>query len=127
MPKRFAKVAIIEDNTMTRVILQAYLERIGHTVVGGAADGAAGLELVVATAPDLVLLDVHLPTTNGFQVLAELKSLPQAMTVIMLSGSDEEAFVRKAGDLGAASYLTKPFTLESIDEALTAILGDLES
>lgn len=123
MPKRLARVAIIDDNTMTRVILEAYLDRLGHTVVGGAADGEEGIELVRVTAPDVVLLDVHLPTTNGFRVLEQLKSLPLETIVIMLSGSDEAGFVRKAVDMGAASYLTKPFTLESIEAALDASLS----
>jgi two-component system response regulator DctR len=111
-------IGIIEDNRMTQVLLQKYLESKGHRVVGCAADYEDALLLAEHGRPDLVFLDVQLLTTSGFEVLRELKKNYPSIIVVMLSGSATPALMRAALERGAFTYVTKPFDYDTLDQVV---------
>lgn len=104
-----ARLLVIDDNKVNRMVLSRSLEQQGH-VVETASDGREGLEKLRATPFDLVLLDIEMPEMNGFQVLEaclndmELRQIP----IIMTSAMEELDAVVKCVELGAEDYLTKP-------------------
>jgi DNA-binding response OmpR family regulator len=118
-----ASVLVIEDNRMTQEVARAYLEELGYHFAGCAMDGKEGVDLAVSVRPDIILLDVFLLTSNGFDVLKELKGLMPEVKVIMLSGSDDVASMQKAAELGAEGYMTKPFKLDDMRRGLNTWLG----
>jgi two-component system response regulator DctR len=124
MPHTNATVLLIEDNPMTQEVARMYLEELGHTLVGCAPDGEEGLNLAHSLRPDIALLDVFLPTANGFDVLKELKNQSPETVVIMLSGSDDAASMKQATELGAKGYLTKPFKLGDMRRVLEKTWGE---
>ena len=111
-------VLVVDDNPDTLSIMAVRLEHEGFTVET-AADGAAAVEQASRRPPDVVLLDLHLPVLNGFEVLEELKRRHVSTRVIMYSGDwiDTGTAIRciKAG---ACDYLTKPFDPGSVIERI---------
>lgn len=104
-----ARLLVIDDNKVNRMVLSRSLEQQGH-VVETASDGREGLEKLRASSFDLVLLDIEMPEMNGFQVLeaclndVDLRQIP----IIMTSAMEELDAVVKCVELGAEDYLTKP-------------------
>jgi len=89
--------------------------------VVSAATGAKGLELIEAESPNVVILDVGLPDTDGFQVLRELRRFSQ-VPVIMLTVRGEDTDVVKGLELGADDYITKPFSHIELIARVQAVL-----
>ena len=107
---RTMKVLIIDDDPASVALARQWLKKDGHGIVT-AADGEEGLSRAAGEEPDLILLDVHMPGMNGFQVCERLKadSRLRNIPVIFLSAADETREKVKGLDLGAVDYVTKPF------------------
>jgi len=103
-----AEIMLIEDSPEQALRFRLLLERESHRVEV-IADGLLGWQRVCAAAPRLVLLDIDLPTLDGFQVLARLKrgQATAGTPVIMLTNRDHVSHVERALDLGADDYLFK--------------------
>lgn len=105
-----ARVMAVDDDPVIRGLLEVNLEMEGHEVIM-AVDGREALDKVRADPPDLILLDVMMPNVDGWQVAAELKGDPitSRIPLIFLTARAMEADVRKGGEIGVESYVTKPF------------------
>jgi len=104
------KVVVIDDSPeIIEVVTLCFQLRWGNTTVLPANDGTKGLELVEKESPDLVILDIGLPDTDGFQVLREIRRF-SAVPVIMLTVKSEDTDIAKGLELGADDYVTKPFS-----------------
>jgi len=101
-----ATIAIIEDDAQIRKFLRISLEAHGCRVVE-ARDGPAGLELVAAESPDVVVLDLGLPTMDGREVIRRLREWSD-VPILVLSVRDAEEEKVGALDDGANDYVTKP-------------------
>jgi signal transduction histidine kinase/DNA-binding response OmpR family regulator len=120
------RVLVIEDDESSIDLLRLYLETEGFDVAV-ARDGDRGLELVRELQPDAVILDLVLPTIDGWDVLGELKAAPStaSVPVIIVSMLDERG---KGIALGASEYLVKPVRKSDLRSALLRCLpGDLSS
>lgn len=108
-------ILLIEDSASQALRFRLLLERQGYRV-RIATDGAAGWRLACTHAPRLILLDVDLPTLNGFQVLARLKRGPEtaAIPVVMLTHPEHISNVERALELGADDYLPKEDALTQV-------------
>ena len=104
-------ILCIEDEVDIQEIIAYNLERAGYLVTL-AGDGIKGLELAKTQNPDLILLDVMLPSLNGMQVCERLKAGPKTLSIpiIMLSARSEEADIIGGLSIGADDYITKPFS-----------------
>ena len=113
------KILVIEDDNVTRNLYLKGLEAKGFDTIG-ADTGVAGIQQAQEHIPDLVICDITMPDMDGYSVLATLRQDPVTAIIpfIFLTGSSTKADVRKAMELGADDYLTKPSTL---DELLRAI------
>ncbi len=114
------KVLIIDDEPQIRRALRAGLERTGYQVVT-ASDGEEGLNLASEHPPDLVILDLAMPGTDGFAVCEELRKWSKS-PIIVLSVRDSEDDKIKALDLGADDYLVKPFGIGELLARMRAVL-----
>ncbi|MEH1840051.1 MAG: response regulator [Nostoc sp.] len=113
------KILVIEDDNVTRNLYLMGLEAKGFDTIG-ADTGLAGIQQAQEHIPDLVICDITMPDMDGYSVLTTLRQDPVTAIIpfIFLTGSSTKADVRKAMELGADDYLTKPSTL---DELLRAI------
>jgi DNA-binding response OmpR family regulator len=115
-----ARVLVVEDDPTVREVVVRYLEREGIDV-DAAADGEAALRRADARWPDLVVLDVMLPTLDGFEVCRRLRA-HAPVPVIMLTARGEEDD-RVAGlEIGADDYVTKPFSPRELAARVKAVL-----
>ncbi|MGA9770706.1 MAG: response regulator [Blastocatellia bacterium] len=109
-PKDF-QVLIIEDDPVTRDIIAHALSDYTIDTVG---DGVSGLAKLIASKPDLVMLDLDLPIIDGFKILEHIR-LSLNVPIIIVSGSRVRATDRVlAAELGADYYLTKPFSVAEL-------------
>lgn len=116
-----AAVLVIEDEQIFAKNICTYLQRRNFEVMT-AGSGEEGLERLPGFAPDVVLLDWHLPGMNGLEVLAEIRRQAAQVRVIMLTahGSVEVAVQAMKG--GADDYLSKPVALNEIEIAIEKVL-----
>jgi CheY-like chemotaxis protein len=109
-------ILVVDDDPGIRRSLERLFLSRGHQVAL-AADGGQGLRVWRERGADLVLLDIHMPETNGIEVLVQLRGLAPRLPVIMMSGGDQTRRLNLLGDaqlLGASAVLRKPFTLAEI-------------
>ena len=111
------RIVVVDDHHLFRAGVRAELAA-HHDVVGEAAAPAEALAVIGATAPDVVLLDVHLPDGGGVAVLEALAGMPSPPRVLALSVSDAAEDVVPMIRAGALGYVTK--TIDT-GELLTAI------
>ena len=102
-----ARVLIVDDHPSFRATARALLQAEGYDVVGEAETGVSALKQAKDLEPDLVLLDVQLPDTDGFEVAARLRKLEDAPVVILTSSRDGADYGRCIGDCGAHGFVPK--------------------
>ncbi len=96
-------VLIVDDHPSFRQVARLLLEAEGYSVVGEAGDGAAALARAAQLHPDLVLLDVHLPDIDGFDVAARITGSEDGPVVVLTSshdGGDFGALIERSGARG---------------------------
>ncbi len=103
------KILVVEDDFLLQEMYALALGADGYTVFK-ASDGGAGLELIAQEKPDLILLDLNMPSISGFQVLSTLQEQGNAVPVIVISNSDEAQAISKSKELGASEYVVKAQT-----------------
>jgi CheY-like chemotaxis protein len=118
-----ARVMAVDDDHVIRGLLEVNLEMEGHEVVV-ATNGREALDLARADAPDLILLDVMMPEVDGWHVAEELREDPATaeIPIIFLTARAMEGDVRRGRELGAASYVTKPFDPIDLMELVKQVL-----
>ena len=102
------RVALAEDEAIIRLDLRETLEEEGYTVVGDTGRGDEMLELVAATDPDVVILDIKMPGMDGIEVARRIAESHDAAVVILTAFSQRE-LIDQAIEAGALAYLIKPF------------------
>jgi two-component system chemotaxis response regulator CheY len=115
------RVLIIDDNAAFRAAARQLLERGGFVVVAEAGDGASGVRVAKENRPDLALVDVQLPDSDGFEVAEQLCGLEPAPSVILVSsldGADFGALVASSPSLG---FIPKGELSASAIQALLAL------
>ncbi|SEK75464.1 response regulator [Parapedobacter koreensis] len=110
MTTKQINVLIIEDNDDIREGTKEILELTGYQVYT-APEGKTGVDMALKHLPDIILCDIMMPELDGFGVLYMLSKHPEAATIpfIFLTAKAERADMRKAMEMGADDYLTKPF------------------
>lgn len=116
------RVAVVDDQELFRRGMTMLLGiEEGIEVVGEASNGAEGVELVISTAPDVVLLDVRMPKQSGIEACVAIKAAVPATKIIMLTVSDEEADLYEAVKSGASGYLLKDSSIEEVAQGIRVV------
>lgn len=105
-----ARVLIAEDNADIRTLISTVLVDHGHEVAV-AQDGQQALDMMLDDVPDVLVLDIMMPLMDGYSVLKELKfsAVKNQMKILILTARTSESDWLRGYQLGADSYLTKPF------------------
>lgn len=113
------RIVLVDDHAVLRAGLTALLNaEPDMMVVGEAGDGAASLAIVADRQPDVVLLDINMPTMGGLEALGALRKIAPKSRVLILTMHDDQTYLRQALAQGAAGYVLK----QAADtELLTAI------
>ena len=100
-------VLIVDDHADFRAAARELLEADGYAVIGEAADGAGALHKVEELRPAIVLLDIQLPDTNGFDVAARLAAGPSPPVVVLISSRDAAAYGERVAQASVRGFISK--------------------
>ena len=100
-------ILIVDDHAAFRRAARALLQAEGVAVVGEAADGAHALTEAARLTPEVVLLDIHLPDLDGFEVAERLAALPAAPAIILISSRDASEFGDRIASASVCGFINK--------------------
>lgn len=116
------RVVIAEDEAIIRLDLKEILQDEGYDVVGETGRGDEAVELVRTHQPDLVILDVKMPGSDGLAAARAIRDLGIKVAVLILTAFSQRNLIDEARDAGVAAYLVKPFQrielIPAIDQAM---------
>ena len=115
------RVLLADDHGIVRRGLRSLLEEAGHSVVAEAADGLDAVRLCEEHRPELLILDIAMPSLNGIEVAARAQKLEPPPGMIMLSMHADESYIIRALAAGARAYLLKNATDEDLLPAIRAV------
>jgi len=114
------RVLVVDDEKVIRNLLQLSLQRMGYQVVI-ACDGPEALSVFEAQRFDLVLLDILMPGMDGFHVCKAIRKISD-VPIVMLTALNRPDDIVLGLELGADTYITKPFTFREVEARIRAIL-----
>ena len=116
-----ARILVIDDDAVQRVLLNAVFRKQGLEVLQ-AANGQEGIRLAREQMPDLIVSDVNLPEMDGFAILDNLRKEPITATIpfIIITANPNEADQRRARESGANGYLPKPISIADLQALVNA-------
>ena len=119
-------VLYVEDNPANLTVMEEIFDRFPNTNLKSAHNGLIGLERARSLRPDLIILDIHLPDINGYELLTRLKLYDETrhIPVIALSANAMPKDIERGRNAGFLDYLTKPLNIQVIIEAINRALAD---
>lgn len=120
-----AQVVLVEDDRDTKDLILRAFRRVGRDEIVHAEDGAAGIDILgrLAAIPDLVLLDLKLPSIDGFEVLRRIRATDRLRNVpVVIFSSDDDPASRERGlALGASEYMVKPVDSTQLNQVIATM------
>ncbi|WP_017756194.1 response regulator [Calidifontibacillus oryziterrae] len=113
------RVLLIEDDPMVQEVNRQFIEKIdGFTVIGTAANGAEGIEMIKKLKPDLVFIDIFMPEQDGLKTIHQIRKEGHSVDIIAITAAADMDTVRLVLQNGAFDYIMKPFKFERIKKSL---------
>jgi CheY-like chemotaxis protein len=117
------RVVVVDDNPAFRSAAEAFLESLDSIeLVGTAADGAQGLELVLKLRPDTAIVDVSMPVMGGLELVERLNGHPEVPAIILASLNVDQDVRREAERLGVQAVVRKAEFVGELPAILDAIV-----
>lgn len=114
------KILIVDDDPAARRILTLLLQGSGEILE--ASDGADALRLIEAERPRIMILDMTMPGMSGLDVLKALRASGATLPILVLTSREDIELAKRALELGAKEYITKPFELPRLKEKVLSCL-----
>jgi DNA-binding response OmpR family regulator len=114
------KILAVEDEPAIARLIRNSLQRSGH-LVDVVEDGAEAMERVEVYDYDVIILDIMLPGTDGYEICRHIRKLGLDAKIIMLTAKDDVDSKIKCLNLGADDYMTKPFSFEELEARVRAL------
>ncbi|WP_078544835.1 sporulation transcription factor Spo0A [Litchfieldia alkalitelluris] len=122
------KILVIEDNLRLIELLEDHISaQHDMELVGTCLNGHEGIELIKEQNPDVVLLDLIMPHTDGLALLTQLKQEGLSPKVIMLTAFGSDSIIQQASALGASYFIVKPFDLDYLSSTIRNIHSNYHS
>ena len=112
-----ARILVVDDEPEVGNMLKKFLTKKGHDVYT-ALNGEEALEVVKKERPHIVLLDIIMPKMDGIECLKRIREIDKEVGVIMITAVKQEEVGKQALKLGAFDYITKPLSLQSLEDCL---------
>jgi len=116
-----AKILIVDDEVDVCKSISQFLEKKDYTPFT-ANNGAEALAKLSQEKPNLILLDIRMPDMDGVECLRKIRELDKKVIVIMVTCVTDIDTAKKALELGAIDYITKPISFEALQTAITTYL-----
>jgi two-component system chemotaxis response regulator CheY len=121
------KVMVVDDTSVSRMLLVDGLNEIGIKNTVLAADGEQALQLMMAAPCHFVFSDMNMPKLNGLQLLKALREFgpTRQCCFILVTGKGDRAMIEEGKKYGLNNFLAKPFTTATLKAAIEAVVGKL--
>lgn len=119
-----ATVLIVDDSRTSRKILKSTLEKGGFSIIGEAANGEEGYLKYKELHPDIVTMDITMPTMDGIESLSLIKRENKNAKVVMITAAGQKEKMVEALKRGAEEFIMKPFDEVEVLESLNRIAGN---
>ncbi len=118
-----ANILVVDDDPDCIELLTFHLQRRGHSVIG-AKDGPDALESAAYDRPDLILLDLRMPTVDGIRIIEILRgnALTARTPIVLMSAADKEWATRRLLPDPIVRFIEKPLDFDALDSLFTALL-----
>jgi len=116
------RIIIADDESIIRADLKEMLTNLGYLVVGEVADGQSAVNLARELKPDVVLMDIKMPSMDGIQA-AQILTEEQIAPVVLLTAYGQKELVDQAKEAGVVGYLVKPFRENDLLPAIEVALA----
>ena len=116
---RKRRVLIVDDDPEVRRALLMLLARSFDVIE--ASEGSKALDIIRTERPSVVILDMSMPNMDGMNVLAAAQSIDARVRIVMLTAQNDVALAKKALDLGAVEFMTKPFDGDALRREIGAL------
>lgn len=117
------KVVLVDDHALMRGGIRSILDRADHiTVMGEAEDGLKAVELASKLAPDMMLVDIGMPSLNGVEATRKIHAIDPKIAVIALSMHSDERYVTGILDAGGRGYILKTCNADELIRAMDAVM-----
>ncbi|MDR3540358.1 MAG: response regulator [Desulfosporosinus sp.] len=117
------KLLIVDDAAFMRLSIRNMLLKYDLEIVGEAANGAIGVDMYKELRPDVVTMDITMPTMSGIEALKAIKAFDLEAKVIMVSAMGQEEMVKESIISGAKTFIVKPFKEEVLYKTICKVLG----
>jgi len=118
------RVLIVDDSLIIRQTIQKHLTGYNIEVVGTAENGRAAMEIFKKTNPDVVTLDITMPEIDGLTVLQKMLDINKSVKVMVVTALSDKSTGLKSIQLGAISFLPKPFTESKFKDSFASLIGE---
>lgn len=118
-----ARILVVDDEFEVCNILKKFLTSKGYEV-NTAMDGEAAIKKVKEFSPNVVLLDIMMPGIGGIETLKEIKKIDPSIGVIMVTAVIDEDLAKRALEIGAFEYITKPINLHYLENVVLVKMTD---
>lgn len=116
-----ASVLVVEDDNTLRKNICTFLVRQGYTV-DSAANGTEGIEKLESACPDIALIDLFLPDTDGIELMSRVRAIEPQIPIVIMTGTGSVQAAVDAMKAGASDYLSKPLVLKELALLLAKLL-----
>lgn len=116
------RIALADSSSDTRQLLKTILESMGAEIVGEAIDGQQAIDMAMQQQPDIICLDVEMPTMNGIDALARISAEHPDIKAVMVTSQADRNTVMRTISLGACGYLFKPYKSDQIETTLRKVV-----
>ncbi len=118
------KILVVDDDPYILMSLEFLMKKGGNNVMV-ARNGTEALEFINSNKPDLILLDIMMPDVDGYSICEYVKTTPALSDIIIvfLSAKSKEVDIQKGYDLGAALFISKPFSTRNLMKEVNNLLG----
>ena len=114
-------VLIVDDNDMTRETLRVIRRHETYHVIGEASDGDSAVEMAYKLKPDLILLDVVMPTVSGLEALRNIRLVMPEVMILMVTANMDGETVTELVKSGISGYIVKPFNSKKVIDTMEGV------
>jgi len=107
-------VMVVDDSVFMRDMLKSLITQAGGHVIGEASDGNEAVAMFKELKPQLILMDIMMPTKNGLDALKDIMDIDKNAKVVMCTSVGQEKVVTEAVEVGASDFIVKPFKPDDI-------------
>ncbi len=117
-----SKILIVDDAQFMRKVIRDLLVKHNYTDIVEAEDGLVAVEQFQDHRPDLIIMDITMPSMDGIETLKQIRKIDKNAKVLICSAMGQEAMVREALKQGAKDFVVKPFKPDRVLNAIERLL-----